>query len=177
MSIITLVLFALIGCKSNSQEDLRSDDFTKIDLPDSTTTSKDSVANAEDDKILTIFDKQIIFFMPSPEEKQELIKHYGYYIQYELQFVFTDFSKMVSKVKYAVKKHDLDIKVTYAKVFEFPLENDTVIYDLNTEKQIMGYILFDGKNKPLIKNGVQKHKDISNDIKQYFKLEQFKISE
>ncbi len=176
-TIITLFIFlVLIGCKNDTEKEVtENNNPEKISLSDTTTNIELESNQNEKTRVLT--ESQILFFMPSPKEKQELIKFYGYYNQYELQSVFSDFSSMAASTKSSAKRYKLKMEITYAKKFVFPLENDTIIYDLDAEKQIMGYILFDGTNEPLIKNGVQKYKVVSDDIKQYFKLSKFYMFE
>lgn len=166
-----MILLMLFSCKNDSDE-LHSIDSLKIVIEDSSSVVK---VDEELDEARIVADTQILFFMPSPEKKKDIVKFYGLYNQYEFQTVFSNFSNLANSVKSAMYSHDIKVEVTYATKFIFPIENDTLIYDLELEDQILGYILTDGKNMPLIKNGVQLTKDVSNDIRNYYNLANFSI--
>jgi hypothetical protein len=178
-----LILFSILilifsQCKKKQHEqNTNINDSLKISINDSSyadSANSEDIIGKEKEKIVT--DTQVIFFLPSPQSRQELIKFYGTYNQYEFQNIFSNFIDLSRSVKYALKSKKIPVEITYAKRFVFPLDSDTLVYDLEQEDQIMGYILFDGVNPPLIKNGLQKRKQVSNDLRNYFNLAKFKLS-
>lgn len=171
---LSLFLFLLIfySCKNDNEEGNYMDSL-KVTIID-TTIIDSSNTTIPTERIVS--DSQILFFMPSPKERQDFIKFYGVYSQYEFQTMFTNFNNLSNSVKNAMRTTGIPVEVTYAKKFIFPLKDDTLIYDLNTEEQIIGFILADGVNYPLIRNGVQKKGNVSNDIRDYFNISNFSLS-
>jgi len=161
------------SCKTDAENEGLNDSL-KLTLIDSTTV--DTIPNdiVVDERIVS--DTQILFFMPSPKERQEIQKFYGTYSQYEFLDMFNNFVALTNNVKRAMRTSNIEVEVTYAKKFTFPMQDDTLVYDLEFEGQMLGIILSDGVNYPLIKNGVQKTKDVSNDIRNYFNLSNFSIA-
>ncbi|MBN2890619.1 MAG: hypothetical protein JXL97_02015 [Bacteroidales bacterium] len=170
--IVVFLFVASCGREDNAKNNI---DSLKIELIDTSIVNNN--LGDEYDKTRVVSDTQILFFMPSPKEKQELIKFYGTYNQYELQVVFSNFSNLSKNVKSALSQYGIKVEVTYATKFIFPMKDDTLVYDLKIENQIMGYVLADGVNNPLIKSGVQKTKDVSNDIRNYFNISNFSVFE
>ena len=145
MGIIALLTFS---CE-NDNKNTFSIDSLKVGFVDTTKTVQDNEEVVEN--IRVVDRKQALFFMPSPEQKQELFKYYGYYNQYEMQIVFQNFSNLAKNTRSALQKVDIESEITYAEKFVFITQSDTFVVDMRVEKQIFGYILFDGINKPLIK--------------------------
>ncbi|MBN2662776.1 MAG: hypothetical protein JXR68_03930 [Bacteroidales bacterium] len=170
---LSLILFLLIfySCKNDNEESDNMDSL-KITIIDSTTIDSSNITVSSE---RIVADTQILFFMPSPKERQDFIKFYGVYSQYEFQTMFTNFGNLSNSVKSAMRTSGIPVEVTYAKKFIFPLSDDTLIYDLSIEGQMLGFILSDGINYPLIRNGVQKTRDVSNDIRNYFNISNFSI--
>lgn len=170
------ILFFVFSCKNNS-DNKNFNDSLKIDISSDSVYYNDSVST-EDKKIQkekTISDTQVVFFMPSPKERQNLLKFYGTYSQYEFQAIINNFLNLSRSVNQSLSYYNIPVEVCYSKKFIFPFNNDTLIYDLMIENQIMGYIIADGKNYPLIRNGVQKSKTISNDIRNYFNIASYNL--
>ena len=171
--IIILSGFILtFSCKNDNTKNGIIDSL-KVDIID--TDDSLNIIDSESDKTRIIADTQVLFFMPSPQEKQKLIKFYGTYNQYEFQAIFNNFSILSKNIKKALQKQAITVEVTYAKKFIFLTTDDTLIYDLKLENQFMGYILADGVNTPLIRNGVPRTKDVSNDIRNYYNIVNFNI--
>jgi hypothetical protein len=170
----TFIIFIIIyiSCKRdiNSTKDIDSLKLHKVD-----TIKKHLNAKENTIKEVTITDTIVVFFYPSNKQRQELIKYYGMYDQYDFIALFNNFTILAEDTKNSLKKHKIITDISHANRFIFPTAIDTFIYDINFEDQIMGYILADGVNYPLIKNGVQLPKDISLDIRNYFNLKNFSI--
>ncbi len=170
--ILGIVLIFISSCKPENTQEGNLDSL-KVDISD---TSFQDTINGDltvENQVRTLLDTQILFFMPAPDERQNIINYYGSYNQYEFQNVFNNFMSLSRTVKNKLTGIDIPVEVTYAKQFVFPLDSDTIVYDLKIEDQIMGYILFDGVNQPLIRNGVQRSRDVTNDIRNYFNLTNF----
>lgn len=171
--LVVLLSFLLtVSCRDDN-ENQGVVDSIKVDVVD--TLKIQNPIDEEVKKTRIVTDTQVIFFMPSSKGKEELFKFYGTYNQYELQAIFTNFSLLSRNVKNTLQSYGIPVEVTYASEFIFPMEDDTLVYNLKLEGQYMGYILADGQNMPLIKNGVQKTKDVSNDIRNYFNIANFSL--
>lgn len=172
---LLFLFFILIffGCKNDENIEGYNDSL-KVSIVDTFTVDTNSTETFSDERI--VLDTQILFFMPSPSERQEIIKFYGTYDQYQFQSVFNNFVALSNTVKSAMKSQGITVEVTYAKMFIFPMADDTMSYSLELEGQILGFILSDGVNVPLIRNGVQKTKDVSNDIRNFYNLSNFSIA-
>lgn len=172
---LLFVTFAisLYSCKSDKNLENNSDSLI-VTIVDTLTV--DTISNIDVVTERTITDTIVLFFMPSPQERQELLKFYGTYSQYEFQAIFNNFTNLSRSVKNAMWSIGITVEVTYAKKFVFPMQTDTMTYDLENENQLFGYILSDGVNYPLIKNGVQRTKDVSNDIRNFYNISNFSIA-
>jgi hypothetical protein len=170
--IVMLLSLFIVSCRDDN-ENQGVIDSIKVNIVD--TFQIQNPNDIELEKTRIIVDTQVLFFMPSPKEKQELFKFYGTYNQYEFQTVFTNFSLLSRNVKSTLQPYGINVEVTYSTEFVFPMQDDTLVYNLELEGQFMGYILSDGQNMPLIKNGVQKSKDVSNDIRNYFNIANFSL--
>jgi len=172
-----LLVFSLFSCKKGNENNTISQDslILKVDNIQEGNNTSDNNASDPKTKIRTIVDTQVYFFLPSPKERQELIKFYGMYNQYQFRDIFSNFIELSNTAKRLLIARDINVEITYAKRFIFPLDGDTIIYDINLEDQILGYILADGVNPPLIKNGVTKKDQLSKDLRNYFNLVGFRI--
>jgi len=167
-----VLLIHIASCKQESSQSGNLDSL-KVDISDTSFQDTSNIGIDGEDQVRTLLDTQILFFMPAPNERQNIINYYGSYNQYEFQNIFNNFVSLSRTVKTKMTGINIPVEVTYAKQFVFPLDSDTVVYDLKVEDQIMGYILFDGVNQPLIRNGVQRSRDVTNDIRNYFNLTNF----
>lgn len=165
----------MFSCKREDKNDKFNENDLKMDVKKDTSKNDDAVN--PDAKIRYIEDTMVIFFMPSPKERQELLKFYGMYDQYQFMDIFSNFIDLANTAKSILSSRKIPVEITYAKRFIFPTQTDTVIYDTSLEDQIMGYILADGVNPPLVKNGVTKRNQLSNDLRNYFNLVNFSILE
>ncbi len=177
-----LILFIFIlffSCKkerNNKNNNFR--DSMKVELKDTTANKLNLDENkASSPQVMFVRDTEVLFFLPSPKQRQELVKFYGMYDQYRFRDIFSNFIDLSNTAKNVLRKRGIPVEITYSKRFIFPLDSDTVVYDVNLEDQIMGYILADGQNPPLIKNGVSKKNQLSKDLRNYFNLSNFKISD
>ncbi len=173
--IAVIFSFLLTNCKEDSDENTLSTDSIKVNLSDTTVVDTSGIVTDVDERV--IVDTQVVFFLPSPRERMQMIKFYGTYDQYDFQAVFNNFLNLSQVVRSALRARGIAVEITYAKRFVFPMQDDTLVYDLEKEDQMMGYILADGINMPMIKNGVQKRKQVSNDIRNYFNLKNFNLGQ
>ena len=180
---IFFVLFSLIllfSCRKeqNNNNNNSFRDSMKVELKDTIRNRIDSIDNNPSvSRVMFVRDTEVLFFLPAPKQRQELVKFYGMYDQYRFRDIFSNFIDLSNTAKNVLRKRGIPVKITYSKRFIFPLDSDTVVYDVNLEDQIMGYILADGQNPPLIKNGVSKRNQLSKDLRNYFNLSNFKISD
>ncbi len=173
--LFVFIIFVLFACNDNSGDNNKNSDSINLNYNDSTYIKMSEGEQVE--KTVFVDDTIILFFMPSKKKKQELIKYFGVYDQYELEIIFRNFENLYINTTKMIKNRDIKIDLSYAEKFIFLYENDTIIYDLEDENQYFGYILADGINMPLIKNGVQKTNDVSNDIRNYFNLKNFSYNQ
>ncbi len=174
--ILTVVVFFLLSnCKEDTDDNRLSTDSIKVDLSDTTVVDTSGIVTDIDERV--IVDTQVVFFLPSPRERMQMVKFYGTYDQYDFQAVFNNFLNLSQVVRSNLRSRGIPVEITYAKRFVFPMQDDTLVYDLEKEDQMMGYILADGINMPMIKNGVQKRKQVSNDIRNYFNLKNFNLGQ
>jgi len=174
--IFLFIIFAIFSCKKETKTE--NDFFNDSIHTQITDTSTNTTTKQENDKnVFTIKDTSVIFFMPSSQEQKELTKIYGTYDQYQMNIVYKNFINLKNLVKRSLSRRGIGVQMSYAKKFIIPMTDDTLVYDLNIEDQIMGYILFDGENMPVIKNGVQTKKQVTLDIRNYFNLKNFNLNE
>lgn len=171
--IISLIIFTFFSCKKEKETNQKTlEDSLKSEASDTTISPEENFENVK-----TLTDTSVIFFFPSPKERQKLTEIYGAYDQYQMNVVYSNFINLKNDVKSSLRKYNIKVQTSYAKKFIIPMQDDTIIYDLNVEDQIMGYILFDGQNMPVIKNGVQTKKQVTDDIRNYFNLPNYKLYE
>ncbi len=169
-----LAVFVFAACKKEKKTAVIQEDSLKVMLKD--TVSADDVENYDSVQVLT--DTNVIFFLPSPKERRELIELYGNGQEYNFTVMFNNFLNLEQSVKRSLSSKKIPVDISYAKRFVCIMsDTDTMIYDLKIEDQIMGYLFFDGVNNPLIKNGVQTRKQTSDDIRNYFNIPNFKLNE
>jgi len=172
-----LIVFSLtVSCgHSDPDGDNTPEDNFKIKVDSIAAKDSTNPDGAVDEDVRIISDTQVLFFMPSPAERRELINYYGAYNQYEYQTIFNSFIDLSKTVKSGLSGRGIKVEVTYAKKFIFPTEQDTIVYDLTLEDQVLGFIIADGINPPIIRNGVQSTRDVSNDLRNYFNLKNFSL--
>lgn len=170
--IIASIFLTLLSCGNDNKNDNKNAET--IQETETISEAKDSINETTEitENVRIIADTLVIFFLPSPKERQKMILFYGTYNKYEFQTLFSDQINLYKIVKNALKKHNIKVETSFAERFLFPIQ-DTITYDLKIESQIIGFILFDGVNPPMIKNGIPKKNSISNDIKSYFNLKNF----
>lgn len=168
-------LFVFVACKKDEDTTTEvKDDSLKVSLKDTATT--DIAENY--DSVQVLADTNVIFFLPSPKERRELVDLYGNGQEYNFTVMFNNFLNLEQSVKRSLNKKKIPVDISYAKRFVCIMsDTDTMVYDLKIEDQIMGYLLFDGESNPLIKNGVQTKKQTSDDIRNYFNIPNFKLNE
>ena len=164
-------IFLLLSSCTNDLENTNIIDSIKINIDDTSAT----IINESQKPELVVTDTVVLFFTPSTERKRELMKFYGAYNQYTFNMIYTDFSVLYNNVKNALRPYKIPVELSQSKKFVFIIDNDSLIYDLDIEGQFIGYILADGVNFPVIRNGVQHTKDVSNDIRNYFNIANFSI--
>jgi len=168
--IILIISITLFSCKKNKdKENINLEELITVKFPvDSTKT----IVQTEKQ---IIKDTMIVYFWPSSSERSLIIQKYSNTDDiYLFQSIFSDFLSQYNKMKSIMKKYKINVKMSYSKQFYFCLPTkDTIIYNLDQEGQIMGYLLFDGNNQRLFRYGLPKSSDITNDIRNYFNIKNF----
>jgi hypothetical protein len=128
----------------------------------------------EADKLFVIEDKAVIFFLLSNSEMKKLYRELGGSYRFETDYLFNNFNQQAKAFRKALAKHNIHSKIAYNKRFLIKLKNgQTVRFNRIREDQIMGEIITDGVQDPLIEYGMYTKKDLVNLIKKYYKIENF----
>ncbi len=170
--IVIPIFFFFFSCNSKLEPEKLNNNISENKISNKQTRKADKIKGSEIiEKQIDINTRSIIFFRLNRKEYKAFIKSTGQYSKYEFDELFRKFANTGKSVKQILKNKDIDFKMSDCQIFNFKLDSGKV-YKFNRveEDKIMGQIFFDGKNKPLIIDGMMKRKEIKDTIKEYFKL-------
>lgn len=128
----------------------------------------------EADKLFVVEDKAVIFFVLSNSEIKKLYRELGGSYRYETDYLFNSFNQQAKAFQKVLAKHNIHSEIAYNKRFLIKLKNgQTVRFNRIREDQIMGEIISDGVQDPIIEYGMYTKKDLVNLIKRYYRIKNF----
>ncbi len=168
--LLIIVLFAsLTSCKNSEQKTINKP------VKELLANEKDyelEKENNEVDELYIIEDKAVIFFLLSKNELTELTKELGSSYRYETDYLFNNYTQQTKKFKKLLAKHNIHSELIRNKKFLIKLKNgQTVSFNRIHEDQIMGEIISDGIQDPIIEYGMFKNKELASLIQNYYKIE------
>ena len=158
----------LLSCqnKENTGNELFSSEELNIDDMEVLDEDKDPV-----NELYIIEDKAVIFFIVSKKEMEKLNRELGSSYRYETDMMFNNFIRQAENFKKILAKHNIYSELARNKRFLIKLKNgQTINFNRIREDQIMGEIITDGVQEPIIEFGMYRNKELVALIKDYFKI-------
>ena len=122
--------------------------------------------------VIEVDHKTVVFFMPSKKEIQELYHEVGESYRWEAESLFNNFIKQANDLQILIRKQNIKCLVSTGKKFEIKLDSGKVItFDRITQDQLIGQILTDGKQEPVIDFGMYKNSELVSLIQDFFKIQ------
>jgi hypothetical protein len=167
----------LIACKnsSNVETDENKEDTVSLSV-DSNIFSNESTEIISNEKI-HISEKCIIFFMPTESEIADLIDHYGEYSQYDFIQLFSNFKTLAISTRKTVKVKGIFSDLTTSENIEIETTTGLFVFNRKSTDDLVGQIFYNGLDKPEVKFGVLKNKDLTAFIKSYFSVKDYENTE
>jgi len=126
----------------------------------------------EADKLFVVEDKSVIFFVLSNSEMKKLYRELGGSYRYETDYLFNNFNQQAKAFQKVLAKHNIHSEIAYNKRFLIKFKNgQTVRFNRIREDQIMGEIISDGVQDPIIEYGMYTKKDLVKLLKKYYEIE------
>ena len=165
---VIILAFVTISCEDSRQK--------AIHTPANELVSDEQVNNIEEkeevDELYIVEDKAVIFFVLSKSEQKKLTKELGSSYRYETDYLFNNFTRQSKSFKKLLSKHNIQSKLISNKKILIKLKNgQTVSFNRVREDQIMGEIISDGVQDPVIEFGMFSNKELVAIIKKYFQIE------
>ncbi|RLD77166.1 MAG: hypothetical protein DRJ10_12420 [Bacteroidetes bacterium] len=124
------------------------------------------------DELYIIEDKAVIFFVLSKSELEKLRRELGSSYRYETDYLFNNFTRQSKSFNKLLSKHNIQSKLISNKKILIKLKNgQTVGFNRIREDQIMGEIISDGIQDPIIEFGMFRNKELISIIEKYFQIE------
>ena len=173
--VVTIILaFITISCMDNRQNAIQTPAAEIV----SNETTNIIEEKEEVDELYIIEDKAVIFFMLSKIELKKLTKELGSSYRYETDYLFNNFTRQSKSFKKLLSKHNIQSELISNKKILIKLKNgQTVSFNRVREDQIMGEIISDGIQDPIIEFGMFSNKELIAIIKKYFQIENFGFNE
>ena len=165
---LIIIAFITISCEDSHQK--------TIHVPAIELESIDSVKNIEEkeevDELYIIEDKAVVFFVLSKSEQKKLTQELGSSYRYETDYLFNNFTRQSKSFNKLLSKHNIQSKLISNKKILIKLKNgQTVSFNRIREDQIMGEIISDGVQDPIIEFGMFTNKELISIIEKYFQIE------
>ncbi len=172
---VPILLFLFLSAYACSSDNSQSQSTTKETGNENTSDSTEAVTEILKTKSVesyTIDDRSVTFFMLNKKEQKELIKTLGTTSNYEVPLMFRNFNEMAQSMRWILKKYDINVHIETAPAFAMTYaDGKAEVYNRKEDEQILGQILFDGKQKALIEFGMYRNKDLLNLVKEYFQID------
>ncbi len=126
----------------------------------------------EIEKLYIVEGKAVIFFLLNKSELNKLTKELGSSYRYETDFLFNNYTHQAKEFKKLLAKYNIKSELIRNKKFLIKLKNgQTVRFNRIREDQIMGEIISDGIQDPVIEFGMYQNKDLAELLQKYFQIE------
>jgi len=170
------ILIIFISSCNNNNETKESDkmfDSLETSYENQIDSSSLEINVNESDEKLVLSEKCIIFFMPKKKEISKIIEHYGSYNFYDFQTLFDDFKALAVAVKSNVKQKNIHSEITTSPIIEIQNPNNLFVFKRADVKDIVGVILYNGIDEPIIKYGKISNSELTIIIREYFQYSNF----
>ena len=161
------------SCNINESKN-KENFFDSVNVKLQDTINSDDTTNIVQDSEVEVYeikDKSVTFFMPNYKEKKEIVKHYGIHTQYDFQHLYDNFTHLSDYSNRNLKKYNINTTTSTAYEFHIHKNNDSIIvFNKIIEDEIIGMILYDGKNKHYITYGLYSNRDFNKLIETFFKI-------
>ena len=173
--VVAIILaFITISCMDSRQKAIQ----TPVDEIVSNEPANNLEEKEEVDELYIVEDKAVIFFVLSKIELKKLTKELGSSYRYETDYLFNNFTRQSKSFKKLLSKHNIQSELISNKKILIKLKNgQTVSFNRVREDQIMGEIISDGIQDPIIEFGMFSNKELITIIKKYFQIENFGFNE
>ncbi|RLD75980.1 MAG: hypothetical protein DRJ10_14335 [Bacteroidetes bacterium] len=165
--LVVSLLISFTACQTDQQ--------TIINEPVNDSVISKEVYELETDEIDELYiieNKTVIFFLLSKKELKELTKELGSSYRYETDFLFNNYTQQAKRFKKLLAKHNIQSELIRNKKFLIKLKNgQTVSFNRIHEDQIMGEIISDGIQDPIIEYGMFSNKELAALVQNYYKIE------
>lgn len=165
---VIILTIVIVSCEDSRQKTINepADEFVNSELVNYPEEKK------EVDELYIIEDKVVIFFVLNKSELKKLTKELGSSYRYETDFLFNNFIRQAKSFKKLLASHNIQSDLIRNKRFLIKLKNgQTVSFNRIREDQIMGEIISDGVQDPIIEFGMFSNKELVAIIKKYFQIE------
>lgn len=131
------------------------------------------IKEEEQAKIYKIEKKALVFFMIDREEAKNLTRELGDSYRWETDYLFTSFVRQSQDFIKLARKHNIHAELVHNERFQI-VKNDSssVFFDRIKEDQIMGEIISDGEQEPIITYGMYRNKELAKVLREYFKIKE-----
>lgn len=169
LKIILIYFLAYNSCGDENENRAINDVSPVSDVLDTVNYNEDI---EEVDELFIIEGKAVIFFFLSKKELRKLNKELGSSYRWETDYLFNNFTKQSINFKKVLKNHNIQSDLIRNKRFLIKLKNgQTVSFNRIREDQIMGEIISDGIQDPIIEFGMFPNKELIAIINNYFQIE------
>ena len=158
--LILIIIFS--ACKKETEQNQNQQSQNTI-LTDTTSTNNIQ----KEQKAVEVKGKNVIFFLPPPDEQRYMMTFYGQTAQWEFQTMFRNLRNMANSAKKPLAKYDINSFLTYSKKFDIQLDSATVHFNLKDADQVMGFLMTDGKKYKFC-YGVYNNKAFIKEIRDFF---------
>ena len=165
----TIILaFVIISCKDSRERVIHTPaPELVINDPSNNMEEKEEV-----DELYIVEDKAVIFFVLSKSELEKLTRELGSSYRYETDYLFNNFTRQSKSFNRLLSKHNIKSKLISNKKILIKLKNgQTVSFNRIREDQIMGEIISDGVQDPIIEFGMFSNKELIAIVEKYFQIE------
>jgi len=167
--------FIFFSCK-NSNEIQNTDklfDSLETSITEQIDLNSVDISIEETDDKLVLSQKSIIFFMPKKKEISKIVEHYGSYSFYDFQTLFNDFKYLATAIKSNVENKNIHSEITTAPIIEIQTPKNLFVFKRADVKDILGIILYNGVDEPIVKYGMVTNYDLTILIREYFSYSNF----
>ncbi len=171
---VLCLLMALLAASCNNKS-IRENDETSILKPVDTLSYEEvekQIKQEQQAEIYKIKKKAVIFFMIDRQEAKRLAKELGDSYRWETDMLFNGFLNQTKEFSRLIAKHNIKSELIFNSKFQIFLDDSSsVIFDREKEDQIMGEILTDGKQEPLIEYGMYTNRELATLVQDFFEIE------
>jgi hypothetical protein len=132
----------------------------------------EDISIEEQDEVFVIKNKSVVFFVLNNREVKELIHDLGETYRWDSESMFTNFKNQYNTFQGILKKQKIQCILSHNKQFEIRQKDGKVLkFDRIESGQIMGQIISDGVQEPIIQYGIWGNQELVKIIEDYFSMQ------